>query len=148
GWKHGRQHCRFLVEAAAYVDSKIQSDWSGVENNTDAIDFLRKNQNKYDWGTAFDSSDRDNFSKFSEELGRETGYFKDVYTAISGTAYAAGSTKDWRFEFQEPLRYYGDASRSQKGVAMVQAGAAALGIGAAAAVEFGGWCIFNPYSCT
>ncbi|HFF3782252.1 TPA: hemagglutinin repeat-containing protein [Stenotrophomonas maltophilia] len=136
-----------LVEAAAYVDSKIQSDLSGVENNTDAIDFLRKNQNKYDWGTAFDSSDRDNFSKFSEELGRETGYFKDVYTAISGTAYAAGSTKDWRFEFQEPLRYYGDASRSQKGVAMVQAGAAALGIGAAAAVEFGGWCILNPYSC-
>ncbi|KUJ01979.1 hypothetical protein AR275_21065 [Stenotrophomonas maltophilia] len=135
------------MEAAAYVDSKIQSDWSGVENNTDAIDFLRKNQNKYDWGTAFDSSDRDNFSKFSEELGRETGYFKDVYTAISGTAYAAGSTKDWRFEFQEPLRYYGDASRSQKGVAMVQAGAAALGIGAAAAVEFGGWCILNPYSC-
>ncbi|MCK6023717.1 hypothetical protein, partial [Klebsiella pneumoniae] len=56
-------------------------------------------------------------------------------------------TKDWRFEFQEPLRYYGDASRSQKGVAMVQAGAAALGIGAAAAVEFGGWCILNPYSC-
>ncbi|MCU1065660.1 hypothetical protein, partial [Stenotrophomonas maltophilia] len=95
---------------------------------------LRKNQNKYDWGTAFDSSDRDNFSKFSEELGRETGYFKDVYTAISGTAYAAGSTKDWRFEFQEPLRYYGDASRSQKGVALVQAGAAGLGIGAAAAV--------------
>ncbi|MBH1566534.1 hemagglutinin repeat-containing protein [Stenotrophomonas maltophilia] len=137
-----------LVEAAAYVDSKIQSDLSGVENNTDAIDFLRKNQNKYDWGTAFDSSDRDNFSKFSEELGRETGYFKDVYTAISGTAYAAGSTKDWRFEFQEPLRYYGDASRSQKGVAVVQAGAAALGIGAAAAVEFGGWCILNPYSCT
>ncbi|MCI1156202.1 hemagglutinin repeat-containing protein [Stenotrophomonas maltophilia] len=136
-----------LVEAAAYVDSKIQSDLSGVENNTDAIDFLRKNQNKYDWGTAFDSSDRDNFSKFSEELGRETGYFKDVYTAISGTAYAAGSTKDWRFEFQEPLRYYGDASRSQKGVAVVQAGAAALGIGAAAAVEFGGWCILNPYSC-
>ncbi|HEL3834837.1 TPA: hypothetical protein UMX25_003910, partial [Stenotrophomonas maltophilia] len=32
-----------LVEAAAYVDSKIQSDLSGVENNTDAIDFLRKN---------------------------------------------------------------------------------------------------------
>lgn len=31
---------------------------------------------------------------------------------------------------------------------MVQAGAAALGIGAAAAVEFGGWCILNPYSCT
>ncbi|MBA0304552.1 hypothetical protein D7Y36_17025, partial [Stenotrophomonas maltophilia] len=56
--------------------------------------------------------------------------------------------KDWRFEFQEPLRYYGDASRSQKGVAVVQAGAAALGIGAAAAVEFGGWCILNPYSCT
>ena len=136
-----------LVEAAAYVDSKIQSDLSGVENNTDAIDFLRKNQNKYDWGTALDSSDRDNFSKFSEELGREKGYFRDVYNAISGTASAAGSTKDWRFEFQEPLRYYGDASRSQKGVAVVQAGAAALGIGAAAAVEFGGWCILNPYSC-
>ncbi|WP_238380146.1 hemagglutinin repeat-containing protein [Stenotrophomonas maltophilia] len=137
-----------LVEAAAYVDKKIQSDLSEVENNTAAIDFLRKNQNKYDWGTAFDTSDRDNFSKFSEELGRETGYFKDVYTAISGTAYAAGSTKDWRFEFQEPLRYYGDASRSQKGVAMVQAGAAALGIGAAAAVEFGGWCVFNPIACS
>ncbi|WP_258015338.1 hypothetical protein [Stenotrophomonas maltophilia] len=137
-----------LVEAAAYVDKKIQSDLSEVENSTAAIDFLRKNQNKYDWGTAFDTSDRDNFSKFSEELGRETGYFKDVYTAISGTAYAAGSTKDWRFEFQEPLRYYGDASRSQKGVAMVQAGAAALGIGAAAAVEFGGWCVFNPIACS
>ncbi|HEL3834836.1 TPA: hypothetical protein UMX25_003909 [Stenotrophomonas maltophilia] len=31
---------------------------------------------------------------------------------------------------------------------MVQAGAAGLGIGAAAAVEFGGWCLLNPIACS
>ncbi len=96
-----------LVDAAAYVDSRVQGKLSDSADNVAAIEFLKKNQTQYSWGTAFDTSNRDNFHMFGNELARSTAEFRDVFNAL---ASSSGKVGDLRPLYGQELLTYGSAS--------------------------------------
>ncbi|MBB4709842.1 filamentous hemagglutinin [Xanthomonas arboricola] len=131
-----------LVEAAAHVDSTIQSALSDVPMNEAAVEFLKTNNNVYDGVKAFDTSDRDNFHLYGKALASTPEQFRDVFNALA----TAGLKKDeLQLMYQPELLTYAGKGIGADGRWTLGVPAAGASIGIAAAGS--GACALNLVAC-
>ncbi|MBB5865791.1 adhesin HecA-like repeat protein [Xanthomonas arboricola] len=131
-----------LVEAAAHVDSTIQSALSDVPMNEAAVEFLKTNKNVYDGVKAFDTSERDNFHLYGKALASTPEQFRDVFNALA----TAGLKKDeLQLMYQPELLTY-----AGKGIgrdSRLTVGVPALGAAIGVAAVGSGACLSNLVAC-
>jgi len=136
-----------IVEAAAFVDKGVQDKLAQLgsdQDNTDAIEFLKRNLGAYGDVNAFSSADRLSTEKFAQELGSNTAAFVAVFNALAQTA---GDKYDWHSELVAANKYFGDASASQWGAAKAQAIGPAIGVAAAVGQTLFAACVLSPVGC-
>lgn len=136
-----------IVEAAAFVDKGVQDKLAKLgsdQDNTGAIEFLKRNLGSYGDVNAFSSADRLSTEKFAQELGSNTAAFVAVFNALAQTA---GEKYDWHSELAAANKYFGDASASQRGAAKAQAIGPVLGVAAATGPALFAACVRSPQGC-